>query len=278
MVTMIVDGDSLFARSWFAAQQIADDPAEAIRLAVNTILLILNPDTNKIGRQFTHILFAWDQKTNPLKKRTEPKPPKYYETKELVKDVFTFLLNAGHYDHPEFESDDIVATAAFNTDPKAEKYVVSADKDLHQIELPNCRYYCLHTKAVLSTKFILNKWHVKRISQVALALAIIGDPVDSIKGIHGWGPVKCKELFEAVRPEMHFAEALETIVEQIEDQDKLEQFYESLDRTLLKNNVPGVPESSEINLVEPVNVKAAGIQGIDYYYNHVFNAYTREPF
>jgi hypothetical protein len=124
MATMIVDGDSLFARSYFAAQQITTDPAEAIRLAVNTILIILNPDTNKIGRQFKRILFAWDQKTNPLKKRTEPKPPHYYETKALVKDVFAFLLNASHYDHPDYESDDIVATAAFNESRVGEKYVV----------------------------------------------------------------------------------------------------------------------------------------------------------
>jgi 5'-3' exonuclease len=149
---------------------------------------------------------------------------------------------------------------------------------LHQIELPNCRYYCLHTKAVLSTKFILNKWHVKRISQVALALAIIGDPVDNIKGVHGWGSVKCKELFETVRSEMRFAEALEVIVAQIKDEEKLEQFYESLDRTLLKTNVPGVPEPAEIDLAEPAEVKAAGIRGIDFYYNQVFNVYTREPF
>ena len=215
MTDLVFDANSLYARSWFAAQRINTDPREAIRLVVNTVMLLLDPNTNKIGSIFDRTLFAWDNNQNKAKQRDE-KPKEYHDTKEIVKEVLTFLLGTVHIDSPDAEGDDIVATVVANTKPGDLIYIVSGDKDLMQLQGGNCQYYSLNDKAVLSTSFIIHKFHgIKRPSQIALELAVIGDPVDNIGGIHGYGEKKCKKLFEAVTPKMNFEAAMNAIVAQL---------------------------------------------------------------
>ena len=277
MNDFIVDANSLYARSWFAAQRISPDPKEAIRLAVNTILLLLNPDTNKIGCQFDRSLFAWDSHQNKAKNRDE-KPPEYHETKDVLKDVLSFMLGTVHVENPDAEGDDIVATAVYNTGPKDAVYVISGDKDLMQLQGGNCHYYSLNDKALLQPKFITHKFqHIHHPNQVALVLAIVGDPVDKIGGIAGFGPVRCKKLFEAVTPKMTIAEAAKAIERQLTPEQS-DQFYAALDRTLLKDDVPGVPAPAEIVLAAPEEVEDLGIPQIGYYYRQVYHTYTVEPY
>lgn len=277
MNNFVVDANSLYARSWFAAQRISPDPKEAIRLAVNTVLLLLNPDTNKIGCQFDRSLFAWDSHQNKAKQRDE-KPPEYHETKLVLKDVLEFMLGTVHYEHPEAEGDDIVATAVYNTKPKDTVYVISGDKDLMQLQGGNCQYYSLNDKALLEKTYITHKFqHIHRPSQIALVLAIVGDQVDNIPGIFGFGPVRCKKLFEAVTPKMNLAEAANAIAAQLQE-PQLSEFWAALDRTLLKNDVPGVPAPAEIKLAHPEEVRDLGIPQIGYYYQQVYHTYMVEPY
>lgn len=274
---LIFDANSLYARSWFAAQRISPDPREALRLAVNTILLLLNPDTNKIGSLFDRTLFAWDNNQNKSKNREE-KPPEYHETKLILKDILQFMLGTVNVDHPDAEGDDIVATVVCNAKPEDLIYIVSGDKDLMQLQGRNCQYYSLNDKAVLSTPFIVHKFHgIKRPSQIAIELAIVGDPVDNISGITGYGEVRCKKLFEAVTPEMNFETALNAIVAQLPDRQAGE-FYEALDRTLLRNDIQGIPSPAPIELPPPAEVEDLGIPQIGYYYRQVHHTYTVEPY
>jgi 5'-3' exonuclease len=272
MTDLIVDANSLYARSWYAAQNISSDPLEAIRLSISTVLLLLNPGVEKIGVRFDRTLFAWDGRQNPLKNREE-KPPEYHETKSVVQDVLAFLFDTVNYQHNDYEGDDIVATAVFSAEPQDTVYVVSADKDLQQLlQADRCHYYCLSTKALLTRSFITRKWHVHRPSQIALALAIIGDQVDKIAGIKGYGPVKCKQLFEAVTPSMTFEQAMQAITRQI-PVSKLDEFYAALDRTLLKTDVPGVPAPARLRLQDPREVRKIGVPNIGQLYSDVYEAY-----
>lgn len=277
MNNFVVDANSLYARSWFAAQRISPEPKEAIRLAVNTILLLLNPDTNKIGCQFDRSLFAWDSHQNKAKSRDE-KPPEYHETKAVLKDVLSFMLSTVHVECPDVEGDDIAATAVYNTDPKDTVYVISGDKDLMQLQGGNCQYYSLNDKAVLQPAYITAKFeHIYHPNQVALYLAVVGDQVDKIGGITNFGPVKFKKLMEAVSPKMSLAEAAEAIARQLTD-SQLDEFYAALERTVLRTDVPGVPAPAEIVLAPPEEVEDLGIPQIAYYYRQVYHTYTVEPY
>jgi hypothetical protein len=108
---------------------------------------------------------------------------------------------------------------------------------------------------------------------VALALAIIGDPVDCVRGVVGWGPVKCKQMFEAVTPDMNFEQALNALVAQM-PAGKLEEFYEALDRTLLKTDVPDVPQPAPLRFTSGQEVQRLGIPNITSLYQELCAAYT----
>lgn len=277
MTDLVFDANSLYARSWFAAQRISRDPKEALRLAINTILLLLNPDTNKIGCHFDRTLFAWDGQQNKDKNRDQ-KPPEYHETKAVLREILEYMLGTVNVEHPEAEGDDIVATVVYKTKPNDLVYIVSGDKDLMQLQGGPCQYYSLNDKAVLSTSFIVHKFHgIKRPSQIALELAIVGDPVDNINGVDGYGEVKCKKLFEAVTPEMRIQEAVNVIAAQMPPK-QAQQFYEALSRTLLKTDVPGIPDPAPLDLLPPDEVEKLAIPQIGYYYRQVHHIYAVEPY
>lgn len=272
MTDLVFDANSLYARSWFAAQRLSPDPREALRLAINTIMLLLDPHTNKIGSIFDRTLFAWDNNQNKEKQR-DPKPQAYHDTKEILKETLEFMLGTVNIDHPEAEGDDIVATVVYNTKPDDLIYIVSGDKDLMQLQGGNCQYYSLNDKAVLSTSFIIHKFHnIKRPSQIALELAIVGDPVDNIGGISGYGEKRCKKLFEAVTPEMNFSAAMNAILDQLPEPQQKE-FYEALNRTLLRCDIPGIPAPAPIVMPPPAEVEALGIPQIGHYYRQAYATY-----
>lgn len=276
MNDIVFDANSLYARSWFAARQISADPREALRLSVNTVLLLLNPNTNKIGSIFDRTLFAWDGQQNKDKKRDE-KPPEYHETKIILKEILEFVLGTANVEHPDAEGDDIVATVVADSDKSDTVYIVSGDKDLMQLHGGNCEYYSLNDKALLSASFIIHKFgNIKRPSQIALALAIVGDPVDNIKGITGYGKVRCRQLFEAVTPNMRFETAMNAILRQLPE-NKVPEFFEALERTLLKNDLTGIPKPAPLRLASLKEVKSLGIPQLDFYYREVLQMYTTAP-
>ena len=276
MTDFLVDANSLWARSWFAAQHVDPDPPQALRIAINTILLLLNPNTNRIGSHFDRTLFCWDSAQNPKKNRSE-KPPEYHQTKEVLKEILSLLLGTAHAEHPHYEGDDLVATAVCAS--KADHvYIVSGDKDLMQLQInERIHYYCLNNKAVLSTAFINQRWHIKRPSQISVALAIIGDPVDNIKGIRGWGPKKVQRLFEDITPDMDFGSVVQAIDAKIPEEHKA-AFYESLERTLLNSDVPDMPEPAPLVLVDPKEVVEMGLSSLQGAYREVYHNYNVEPF
>jgi DNA polymerase-1 len=247
------------------------DPGEAVRAAVVTVLSLLDPTNNKIGERIDRTLFCWDGKSKTDKKDRSPKPPEYVETIKILQETLTLLLDTEHVELPDHEADDMVATAAFHS--KADTvFIVSGDKDLSQLQSKNVYCYCLHSKGVLTNRLINTKWGIKHPNQLAIALAILGDKVDNIKGIKGWGPKKVKTLFEKVTPEMNFEQALQAIEDQIPE-SLLEDFYKDLSVTLLDPFLKGVPSPKPINLAPLSVVQELRIPKMMQFYQAAMRAY-----
>jgi 5'-3' exonuclease len=246
MVDLIIDSNSLFARSWYAIMSKADgSPQDVLRASICTILSLLNVNNDKLGDRVDRILFAWDG-ANKRDKGRAAKPVQYHTTRKLLIDYLTFLLSPTHACSDKHEADDVVATAVRQSDADT-IYVVSGDKDLQQLAGERVNYYCLNQKATMSSRAIRDKWGVKDPKQVCIALAIIGDRIDCIAGIHGWGQKRVKKLFEAVPEGATLEEALLAIEAQIPEK-LLPSFYSDLDLTLLNSAVPGVPPASPISM------------------------------
>jgi len=238
MTDLFVDANSLYARAWYACKE---DAYETVRAAVNAALSLVNSE--RIGEPVTRTMFCWDGGQKKAKERIE-RPPEYEGTKPRLKVILADLLGTINVRIEGYEADDVIATAAFASE--ADHVVVaSGDKDLHQLQGGAISYYDLNTRGYISTREILAQWHVRRPSQVAIALAIQGDSVDKITGIRGWGQKKVEKLFEKINTNMPFDAVLAQIERQIPE-DKLPEFYESLELTLLNSNVPDVPKPSKL--------------------------------
>lgn len=274
MSDLICDGNSLFARSWFAAQAVSTDPTTSLRFSLNTLIRILQPAN--LAVKFKRTLFGWDGGRNPEKDRDD-KPPEYFENREVLKELVDFVFATVNVEIDGYEGDDIVGTATTYVKEGEAAYIVSGDKDLMQLVGERTHYYCLNNKALLSDAFMNNRlkdYGVKHPRQLAVALAVVGDPVDNIKGVFRWGPKKCQALFESVTKHMDFMETLEAVSKQIPE-DKKPEFEESLFRTIINVNVPGVPEPAPIALVEPDEFEELGFSELNLEYLRLFEAYNQ---
>jgi len=253
MTDLLIDGNSLYARSWYAVMaKPGGNPNAVVRAAVGTVLSLLNVNTDKLGEKVDRILFGWDGRDKRDKQRA-PKPTPYHPTRQLLMEYLTFLFNPAHGSLALHEADDIVATAARQS--KADViFVASGDKDLQQLAGGRVNYYCLNQKSLLSLRSIRDRWHVKQPVQVAVALAIIGDKVDLIQGINGWGKKKVQKLFESIPEDMPLDEVILAIEEQVPEHLR-DGFYQDLDLTLLHTDLPGVPSPKPVKLASLDAVK-----------------------
>lgn len=277
MKYLLFDANSLWSRAYYASQRAqsestglfqASSPSE---LGVKMVLNILDPYGAKIGTQFDGALFCWDGKSKSKKNRTE-KPPDYEDTRAFFKQCLIDLFGCAHVT-PNGEADDAVATAVYQLENEHELWVVTGDKDLHQLHSDRTHIYCLNKSLVLSREQILARWAVKRPVQISLALAILGDPGDGIGGIKGYGPKKVAKLFERITPEMDLETAYATLLDQI-PLDKHQAFNESLEATLLQPEPDGVPNPLPFSWASDNVVRAINLHGIITQYARVRGVYT----
>lgn len=258
----VIDGNSLYSRAFFASvsDRNSDKCDELTDISLSLLVPILDPTSDRVGQRFDRLLWCWDTQQKRDKKRA-PKPPGFEDGLALFKAAVARVVGGGQSEVPGFEADDQVATAVYRLreTPGTSVYVVSSDKDLHQLVGRNVRFYCLSQKAVLSMHSILSRWHVKRPPQIAIAQAVLGDPGDNISGIKGWGDKKVQKLFEAVTQEMELEEALEVIMRQIPAGDKMAAFLDSLELTFLNSGVPGVPEPEPLSFSRMSSDEAADL-------------------
>jgi 5'-3' exonuclease len=260
---LIVDGNSLYARSWYAVtKDNGIDANHVIRSALQSVYSLINPDVDRIGERIDRTLFCWDGDNHGHDKgQRQEKPPEYAECREILKEVLTATIGAAHCQADEHEADDTVATAIHQSDARL-IYIASGDKDLMQLLSSRVRYYCLNQKMILTRQYVLNKFGVKAPEQVAIALAILGDKIDNISGIKGWGPAKVKKLFQQVPDEADLEEALNVVDAQIPAEFK-DAFWSSLDRTLLNPKVPNVCAAVPLDFCCPEEAIEIGITGIE---------------
>ena len=265
MTDLIVDANSLYARAWYAAKE---EPTQATIASLNVAMMLFNPD--RVGERIDRSLFCWDGGQKRDKGRAA-RPADYETTKDEVRVAVEFLFGTTNIRIEGYEADDLIATAALGS-PADHVIVASADKDLHQLNSDRISIFDINSRGMVSRREILSKWHVKRPSQVAIALAIQGDSADKITGIKGWGPKKVEKLFEAVTPEMEFDTALQAVWDQIPD-EHLKDFEETLEITLLDPHVPGVPEPSPIVMPEPAKLEQVGLMRLLSYYLPLYRQY-----
>lgn len=265
MTDLIVDANSLYARAWYGCKE---DPWETVKRCVNDTLMIVNPQ--RMGEPINRTLFCWDGGQKRPKERAE-RPPEYDGTKPQVKHALEALLGTQNVRIEGYEADDVIATAAFAS-PSDHVVVASGDKDLHQLQGGAVSYYSLSDHGFISTREIMTRWHVKRPSQVAIALAIQGDTVDKIPGIRGWGKKKVEKLFETVKSNMSFDVVLKTVEAQI-PKSKIDEFYESLELTLLNSSVPDVPEPAPLTFAPHGMLFKLGLEECSRFYESVSGKY-----
>lgn len=265
MTDLLVDANGLYARAWYACKE---DAYETVVASFNAALSLINQE--RVGEPVDRIMFAWDGGQKKAKERAE-RPPDYEGTKPRLKQALETILGAVNVRLEGYEADDVVATAAFASNAD-HVIIASGDKDLHQLQGGSISYYDLNTRGFVSAREILSQWHVRRPSQVAIALAIQGDSVDKITGIRGWGPKKVEKMFESVRSDMPFDVVLQMIEDQVPD-DKLAEFHESLELTLLNSSVPGVPAPSTLVFAHYSALIELGLEGCLGLYTRISQQY-----
>lgn len=272
-----MDGNSLFARAYYASQRNTFPGAEGlvsspVELGLKMVINLLDPYGDKIGKKSDGVLFCWDGKPKAPKKRDD-KPADFDVTLAKFIQSLKDLFGGTHVHSPEHEADDAVGTAVYKFEKNNELYVISGDKDLQQLQSENTHIYDLNYSQVISRAQILERWSVKRPAQVCLALAILGDPGDNICGIHGWGPKKVKRLFESVTDDMDLEEAYHALRNQM-DPAKQAIFDECLNLTILDPNVPDVHEPLPLSFASNELARALGFQGILGRYMKLRDAYN----
>lgn len=240
MTDLIIDGNSLFARSYFAAAKAGRDPVQfALRSAVSLL-----KQTHVLGR-VDRALICWDgDQPKTEKKRLAEKPADYVPKLQEFADQLVAMTNIQQARLIEHEADDVVASAAVQSTADT-VIIASGDKDLTQLACERISIFDLHHKLVLSERAICDRFHVHTPAQVALALAIQGDTGDGIKGIKGWGPAKVAKLFDAIPAATPLDQVVDELLKKmtLEQQD---QFLLCLEDTLLTTDLPGIPPANPV--------------------------------
>lgn len=273
---LIIDGNSLWARAWYAT---LGDPEETapVQAGLLSVLSLLSPGSQRLGDRVDRMLVAWDG-ANRRDKQREPKPESYYAAKKTFHGCLDLLFSTAHAMSDAHEADDVIATAVQHSKEAGNLiFVASGDKDLQQLAGANVHIFSLNEKVLLSLRAIRERWQVKQPEQVALALAIIGDKVDRIPGVRGWGPKKAKKLFEAVTPSMDLEQALDALLAQIPEDRQLD-FLTSLDLTLLRRDLPNIPEPAPVAPIEPTIVEGLNLPKVTEAYLRFYRHYlARNP-
>lgn len=252
-MTILYDSNAIYARSFYAAQT----ASRAGDVWPGYFLKALFGVIHACGRPQTH-LFCWDGAQAKTVKPRDDKPDAYYALMGAAREMIeTIFGREACYQSDEHESDDLVATAAIRaaSRPGADVVVVSGDKDLTALAGPGVRYYCLNKKRFLATVEISARWGVHRPSQVAVALAVIGDKGDGVDGVHGLGRKAVEKLFRTLPPSACLAEAVDHVAANLSPAQR-DQFYTSFGQVLLKTELT-VPEPVAFDLIEPGSLDTA---------------------
>jgi len=197
---LLVDGNYYVYRSFHAIRGLTNSRGEPTN-AIYGFIRALRKMVADIQPDFAAV--AWDQ--GLPRRRTEMHPAYKAQRAEMPEDMrpqIAFLRETAplmgftSLSLPDTEADDLIATYAHAARNKDMDVVIATnDKDLMQLVDTHVHIYSTHKKdleltkqgfALLSREDVKNKWGLPP-EQIGELLALMGDSVDNIPGVEGFG-------------------------------------------------------------------------------------------
>ncbi len=269
---LIVDIRGVFDRGWHASRTSEElahlDSSHAAACAALMVLLpILG--SGRLDEQYKRCLFAWDGGFHKTDKPRKPKPDNFREDLAYFKYILPALVGGAHFTAGDAEADDVVSTVAVRlSEGGTHCCVVSGDKDLQQLSNRMVTYYCLNKKSILSSQHIMDKWNINHPSHLAVRLAVEGDPGDGINGVDRWGKKAWDDrIMKGAAAKIELSDLIGR-VEDLIPKEQLPNFRASIDATLLRVDVPGVPDPEPLHSAPMAVLEDEGL-------DHTRNLYAR---
>jgi len=258
---MIVDGNGVFARAYYAlssanaeqAQEVHsafsvldEDISEPLEQEVYRVVssgildLILGGPRECPLQHPDRLAVVWDGMCRRDKGRR--KPASYYSCLDLTRARLSQDMDVTQY-VAEGEADDAIASMAVKCERQGHQVlIVSSDKDLCQIITDRVQVYSPHQRQVLGATYVRERWGVLNPAHFALYLAVVGDAIDRIPGLKGYGPKAFAKLYTGIDKKATVSEAFAHIYGRLSEERGLE-LEAMLDLTLLDYGLV-VPEPS----------------------------------
>ncbi|MGV3661742.1 MAG: DNA polymerase I [Prosthecobacter sp.] len=168
----------------------------------NTLLDIIN------NQKPTHLGVAFD--TSAPTPRHEMFPAYKAQREEMPEDISLAIpnvkrllkaMNIPLLERDGYEADDIIGILASRADAAGlETYMVTPDKDFGQLVTDHVKIYKPGRQGsdveILGVKEVCERWGIERPAQVIDILAIMGDAVDNIPGVKGFGEKTATSLIK----------------------------------------------------------------------------------
>jgi DNA polymerase-1 len=229
----LIDGMALLFRSFYAmgqAQLTAPDgtPTGAVYGFLRVISKILKEQNP------SHFAVLWDTKDKtfrheifPAYKANRSEPPEDIIPQIGLIQKILPELGMPSFRQPGFEADDLIGTFALQARPWADVFIVSADKDFMQLVDEQVKMFSLKKGddyVVIDGHYVEDYFGVPP-DKVVDVLAIIGDKVDNVPGVHGIGEKGAAKL--------------------IQEFGSLEGVYDNLDRITARKQREALASSHE---------------------------------
>ncbi len=196
----LIDGHALCYRSFFAIKGLSTSkgqPTNAIYGFLNTLKKILRD----YKPQYMAVCFDSKEKTHRQKKFTEYKIQRPVMPDDLISQMNSIkeivkAYSLTSFECPGFEADDIIASLVYGLKKEnLEIVIVSEDKDLYQ--LANARVKFLSTRRETLWEYEALKEELGfSPDKIVDFIALAGDKVDNIPGVHGIGEVTARNLLK----------------------------------------------------------------------------------
>ena len=194
----LLDGMALIYRAHFGMIRSprftsGEVPTSAVFGIANTVFDLIKKQSP------THIAIAFDTSEPTFRhqvyeeyKAQRDSLPEDIATQIPMVDQLMGALNIPVIRTPGFEADDIIGTLAIEAAAADyEVFMVTPDKDYHQLVTPQIKVYKPGHRGgafeLLDVAAVLEKWQVERVDQVVDILGLMGDKSDNVPGIPGIG-------------------------------------------------------------------------------------------
>ena len=242
---VLVDGSSYVYRAFYALPPLTSPKGEPTGAVYGFIRMIAKL-MNELNPEYIAVVFDHPGKTFRHEEFKEYKATRKETPAELkvqiprIKEILK-LWGIKILEIPGYEADDIIATLAKKAEKESfEVIVVTPDKDMLQLVDDKVKVLNPVNDQIFDREKVKQKYGVYP-EQFVDYLAIIGDPVDNITGVHGVGPKTAQKLLE----EFGSIENIYNNLDKLKDKIKL-AFEEAKDRLELNRKLISLETNIEI--------------------------------